>query len=60
MPLAPPPAPQVLSQFLERHEEVPVVAMYRKELAGPLLAMADDDTPRTSTVVGAPCVLDVR
>ncbi len=38
-----------------------MVAMYRKELAGPLLAMADDDTPRSSTVVGVRpvCVLGV-
>lgn len=35
--------------MFERHEEVPVVAMYRKELAGPLLAMAADDVPLVST-----------
>ncbi|EFJ40270.1 hypothetical protein VOLCADRAFT_120010 [Volvox carteri f. nagariensis] len=40
---------QVLTQFFERHEEVPVVAMYRKELAGPLLAMAADDVPLVTT-----------
>ncbi|GFR40315.1 hypothetical protein Agub_g851, partial [Astrephomene gubernaculifera] len=36
---------QVLTQFFERHEEVPLVAMYRKELAGPLLAMGGEDVP---------------
>ncbi|GLC44284.1 hypothetical protein PLESTB_000760900 [Pleodorina starrii] len=40
---------QVLTQFFDRHEEVPVVAMYRKELAGPLLAMAADDVPVVTT-----------
>ncbi|KAG2488784.1 hypothetical protein HYH03_012781 [Edaphochlamys debaryana] len=41
---------QVLTQFFERHEEVPLVAMYRKELAGPLLAMAPDDVPHVTTL----------
>ncbi|GLI70134.1 hypothetical protein VaNZ11_014942 [Volvox africanus] len=40
---------QVLTQFFERYEEVPVVAMYRKEVAGPLLAMAADDVPLVTT-----------
>ncbi|KAG2438290.1 hypothetical protein HYH02_010988 [Chlamydomonas schloesseri] len=39
----------VLGQFFERHEEVPVVAMYRKELAGPLLALAPDDAPAVTS-----------
>ena len=40
---------QVLGQFFDRHEEVPVVAMYRKELAGPLLALAPDDAPAVTS-----------
>ncbi|KAG2429563.1 hypothetical protein HXX76_010798 [Chlamydomonas incerta] len=39
----------VMGQFFDRHEEVPVVAMYRKELAGPLLALAPDDAPAVTS-----------
>lgn len=35
----------VLHQFFERQEEVPLVAMYRKEICGELLAMRASDEP---------------
>ena len=41
--------PQVLAQFYDRHEEVPVVAMYRKELAAILLAMRQEEVPGCTT-----------
>ena len=33
----------------EKHEEVPFIAAYRKELAGDLRALREDDVPRTTT-----------
>lgn len=33
----------------DKGEEIPLVGMYRKELAGELLAMSKDDTPKFTT-----------
>ena len=41
--------PQVLVHFFERLEEVPLVAQYRKEACGPLLALREDDVPTRLT-----------
>jgi hypothetical protein len=39
---------QVLAQIYEKGEEVPLIAMYRKELAGELLSMREEDKPGVS------------
>ena len=47
-----PPPPthtcQVLVQVYEKGEEVPLIAMYRKELVGELLVLRQEDVPETT------------
>ena len=47
-PHFPAPPHQVLELFYVRGEEVPVVAMYRKEIADELLAMRKEEVPAVS------------
>jgi transcription elongation factor SPT6 len=39
---------KVLTQIWERGEEVPLIGLYRKELAGELLSMREEDVPGVS------------
>ena len=50
--------PQVLALVYERGEEIPLVALYRKELASELLSMREEDTPavRKPVLYAASCI----
>ena len=39
----------MLVHLWEKHEEVPFIAVYRKESAGDLRSLREDDVPRTTT-----------
>jgi transcription elongation factor SPT6 len=39
----------VLSAMYEKHEEVPLIAMFRKEICGELLASRKEDLPTTTS-----------